>query len=182
MREGYLSVWYWYITSVFYLFKILTDLFWFRGQTEGLRPLAKTFFQPSEIRDRNSLGHTNLDSCVNTGLEVVRKPQNIRPPVRFAHSGELESKLITPHTPDLPSLPSFVWFIDLSLVHKTQFCMKSYFHQNKSGDTSGSNAPCSQSNPYQKNEIFSFWNGQNKFSFPLCFWYQSFEFLYSFFF
>lgn len=86
----------------------------------------------------------------------------------------------SPHTRQI-CRPSFVWFIDLSLVHKTQFCMKSYFHQNKSGDTSGSNAPRSQLNPYQKNEIFSFWNGQNKFSFPLCFWYQSVGFFNSFF-
>lgn len=97
MREGYLSVWYWYIPSVFYLFKILTDFFGSGVRQKVCGLWRKPFFSRVKSGTGNSLGHTNLDSCVNTGLEVVRKLQNIRPPVRFAHSGELESKWITPH-------------------------------------------------------------------------------------
>lgn len=107
-------------------------------------------------------GHANSDSRVNTGhggdLQTPKHPGS-RPFPAFWHIGVKIHP--PPTTPDLPSLSSFVLFIDLSLVHKTQFCMKSYFHQNKSGDTSGSNAPRSPLNPYQKSEIFSFWNGQN---------------------
>lgn len=161
------------ITSVVYLFKILTDNL---VPGSNRRSAAKTFFSRVESETGSSFAHTNSDSGVNTGLEIVCKAKNIQAPVLYLHSDKLESKLITLNTPDLPALPSVVSVIDLRLVHKTQFCMKSYFHQNKSGDTSGLNAPRSQLNPYQKSEIFSFWNGQNKFSFPLCFWYRSFKF------
>lgn len=105
MREGYLSVWYWYIRSDFH------SKFWqiFLAPGSDRRSAALGEDQPSEIRDRGSLGHTNLDSSVNTVLEVVCKTQIIRAPVLFLHSDEMESKFITPNTPDLPSFICVVY-------------------------------------------------------------------------
>lgn len=75
------------INNIRLSFKILTD-FSGSGVGQKVRGLwRKPFFNRVKSGTRSSLDLPNLDSSVNTGLEVVCKPQNIRAPVLFGRIG-----------------------------------------------------------------------------------------------
>lgn len=134
-RRGFLLVcWFW-----FFFFSFVRNL-GSRGPT--VHGLCYTPVQPSKIRDLWLFwSYRLLLYCVYTGPE----PRCETASFRLSPSFPTEINWGTnspPPTHTRPFISPFVSVVfKLSLVHKTQFCMKSYFLQDKSRDASRWKSP-----------------------------------------